>query len=161
MVEMTGWLSSVVAAWCRENDRFERVYPVERIVLAPSLPRVDVLSFPRSREKVVESLKVARRQAAPARPGQPSRGSVGPVMPSEKQERVMAELAGPLRVMKIAIQTAKIAYPDYERESGTKWPDKHLDPAEAQLFAFAALRALDGAGFDIVPKKDKPDADRP
>jgi len=31
----------------------------------------------------------------------------------------MAELAGPLRVMKIAIQTAKIAYPDYERESGT------------------------------------------
>jgi hypothetical protein len=53
--------------------------------------------------------------------------------------------------MKIAIQTAKIAYPDYERESGTKWPDKHLDPAEAQLFAFAALRALDGAGFDIVP----------
>jgi hypothetical protein len=44
----------------------------------------------------------------------------------------MAELAGPLRVMKIAIQTAKIAYP-----------------------------ALDGAGFDIVPKKDKPDADRP
>ena len=43
----------------------------------------------------------------------------------------MAELAGPLRVMKIAIQTARIAYPDYERESGTKWPDKHLDPAEA------------------------------
>ena len=34
-------------------------------------------------------------------------------MPSGKQERVMAELAGPL------IQTAKIAYPDYERESGT------------------------------------------
>jgi hypothetical protein len=51
----------------------------------------------------------------------------------------MAELAGPLRVMKIAIQTAKIAYPDYERESGTKWPDKHLDPAEAQLFAFAGI----------------------
>src|ERR1700722_17529538 len=99
--------------------------------------------------------------ATPARPGQPSRGSVGPAIPSGKQESVMAELAGPLRVMKIAIQTAKIAYPDYERESGTKWPDKHLDPAEAQLFAFAALRALDGAGFDIVPKKDKPDADRP
>src|SRR5271166_2949805 len=45
---------------------------------------------------------------------------VGPAMPSGKQERVMAELAGPLRVMKIAIQTAMIAYPDYERESGTK-----------------------------------------
>jgi hypothetical protein len=44
MVEMTGWLSSMVAAWCRENDRFERVYPVERIVLAPSLPRVDEIS---------------------------------------------------------------------------------------------------------------------
>ncbi len=44
-------------------------------------------------------------------------------MPSGKQERVMAELAGPLRIMKIAIQTAKIAYPDYERERGTKWPD--------------------------------------
>ena len=71
----------------------------------------------------------------------------------------MAELAGPLRVMKIAIQAARITYPDYERENGTKWPDERLDPAEAQLFAFAALRALDGAGFDIVPKKEKPDAD--
>jgi hypothetical protein len=77
-----------------------------------------------------------------------------------KQERVMAELAGPLRVMKMAIQTARTSYPDYERESGTKWPGEHLDPAEAQLFAFAALKALDGAGFDIVPKKDKPDADQ-
>ena len=67
-------------------------------------------------------------------------------------------MAGPLRVMKIAIQTARVAYPDYEQENGTKWPDRHLDPTEARLFAFAAL---DGAGFDIVPKKDKPDADRP
>ena len=72
----------------------------------------------------------------------------------------MAELVGPLRVMKIAIQTARIAYPEYGRESGAKWPDTHLDSAEAQLFAFAALRALDGAGFDIVPKKNKTDADR-
>ena len=32
----------------------------------------------------------------------------------------MAELAGPLQVIKIAIQTARIAYPDYERETGTK-----------------------------------------
>jgi hypothetical protein len=70
----------------------------------------------------------------------------------------MAELAGPLRVMKIAIQDARVAYPDYERESGNKWPDRRLDPPEAQLFAFAALRALDGAGFDIVPKKAKPDS---
>jgi hypothetical protein len=72
----------------------------------------------------------------------------------------MAELAGPLRVMKIAIQAARVAYPDYEQESGTKWPDTPLDPTEAQLFAFAALRALDGAGFDLVPKKAKPDAHR-
>ena len=71
----------------------------------------------------------------------------------------MAEFAGPLRVMKIAIQSARSAYPEYERESGTVWPDTHLDPAEAQLFAFAALRALDGAGFEIVPRKSKPDAD--
>ncbi|MGP0007638.1 MAG: hypothetical protein ACLPIG_02825 [Methylocella sp.] len=62
--------------------------------------------------------------------------------------------------MKIAIQTARIAYPDYEREGGTKWPEERLDPAEAQLFAFAALKALDGAGFDIVSRKDKPDSVR-
>ena len=53
----------------------------------------------------------------------------------------MAELAGPLRVMKIGIQAAMVAYPEYEQESGTKWPETHLDPTEAQLFAFAALRA--------------------
>ncbi len=68
----------------------------------------------------------------------------------------MAELVGPLRVMKIAIQTARIAYPEYEREPGTKWLEEHVDPAEAQLFAFAALKALDGAAFDIVPRKAKP-----
>lgn len=45
-------------------------------------------------------------------------------MPSEKQEGMMAELVGPLRVMKVAIQTARIAYPEYEREGGTKWPDE-------------------------------------
>ena len=68
----------------------------------------------------------------------------------------MAELAGPLRVIKIAIQTVRIAYPDYERETGTKWPDKHLDPAEAQLFAFAALRALDGAGEPTLAQAARP-----
>jgi hypothetical protein len=36
-------------------------------------------------------------------------------MLSGKQERVMAELTDPLRVMKIAIQTAMIAYPENER----------------------------------------------
>ena len=40
----TAEILPAAAAWCRENDRFERVYPVERIVLAPSLPRVDEVS---------------------------------------------------------------------------------------------------------------------
>ena len=44
MVELTRLLSSAAAAWFRENDCFEQVYPVERIVLAPSLPRVDEIS---------------------------------------------------------------------------------------------------------------------
>jgi hypothetical protein len=34
MVELTTWLSPAAAAWCRENDRFEHVYPGERILLA-------------------------------------------------------------------------------------------------------------------------------
>jgi hypothetical protein len=34
MVELTRWLSPAAAAWCRENDRFEHVYPAERILLA-------------------------------------------------------------------------------------------------------------------------------
>ena len=34
MVELTKWLSPAAAAWCRENDRFEQVYPAERISLA-------------------------------------------------------------------------------------------------------------------------------
>jgi hypothetical protein len=34
MVELTRWLSPAAAAWCRENDRFEQVYPAERILLA-------------------------------------------------------------------------------------------------------------------------------
>ena len=46
-----------------------------------------------------------------------------------------------------AVDAARVAYPDYERENGTKWPDRHLDPTEARLFAFAALRALGWSGF--------------
>ena len=34
MVELTRWLSPAAAAWCRENDRFDQVYPAERILLA-------------------------------------------------------------------------------------------------------------------------------
>ncbi len=37
MVELTRWLSPAAAAWCRENDRFEEVYPAERVSLA-SIP---------------------------------------------------------------------------------------------------------------------------
>jgi hypothetical protein len=72
----------------------------------------------------------------------------------------MAMMAEPLRTMKQAIQVARQTYPGYERESGTQWPDIALDPAEALLFAFAALRALDKAGFEIVPKKGRPDANQ-
>jgi hypothetical protein len=34
MVELTRWLSPAAATWCRENDRFDQVYPAERILLA-------------------------------------------------------------------------------------------------------------------------------
>jgi hypothetical protein len=34
MVELTRWLSPAAAAWCRENDRFEQVYPAERVLIA-------------------------------------------------------------------------------------------------------------------------------
>lgn len=34
MVELTRWLSPAAAAWCKENDRFDEVYPAERISLA-------------------------------------------------------------------------------------------------------------------------------
>ena len=51
----------------------------------------------------------------------------------------MAELAGPLRVMKIAIQTAKIAYPDYERERRALDRRSALDPAEAEAVRVCGL----------------------
>ena len=72
----------------------------------------------------------------------------------------MAELAGPLRVMKIGIQAAMVAYPDYEQESGTKWPDTHPDPTEAQLFAFAALRAWIERVLTSSQRKIRADAHR-
>jgi hypothetical protein len=72
----------------------------------------------------------------------------------------MAMMVVPLRLMKKAIQSARQTYPDFERESGTPWPNTGLDPAEAQLFAFAALKALDDAGFEVVPKKVDADAQR-
>lgn len=34
MIELTRWLSPAAATWCRENDRFEEVYPAGRISLA-------------------------------------------------------------------------------------------------------------------------------
>jgi hypothetical protein len=66
----------------------------------------------------------------------------------------MTMQAVPLQVAKKAIEKARIVYPSYECEAGTKWPETHLDPAEAQLFAFAALRALDQAGYEVVKKDD-------
>jgi hypothetical protein len=72
----------------------------------------------------------------------------------------MAVMAEPLRTMKQAIQVARQVYPGYERQDGAQWPDISLDPAEAKLFAFAALRALDKAGFEIVVKRVEPNANR-
>lgn len=34
IVELTAWASPSAAAWCKEHDRFEKVYPAERIILA-------------------------------------------------------------------------------------------------------------------------------
>ena len=34
VVELTRWLSPAAAAWCRENGRFEQVYPDDRVSLA-------------------------------------------------------------------------------------------------------------------------------
>ena len=49
----------------------------------------------------------------------------------------MAELAGPLRVMKIAIQTAKIAYPDTnEREA----PNGRISTLIRQRLSCSRLR---------------------
>ncbi len=59
----------------------------------------------------------------------------------------MAELVGPLRVMKIAIQTAKIAHPDYEREGGTKWPDEQLDPADGSTIRVCGFKSFGRSGF--------------
>jgi hypothetical protein len=63
----------------------------------------------------------------------------------------MAMMAEPLRTMKQAIQVARQTYPGYERESGTQWPDIALDPAEALLFAFAALAAYGRVLRDRIP----------
>jgi hypothetical protein len=72
----------------------------------------------------------------------------------------MAAIVDPFRLMVIAIGKARQNYPSYERESGTNWPDSAVDPAEAKLFAFAALKALGDAGFEIVAKKDGSNSNR-
>jgi hypothetical protein len=33
MIELVEWLSPAAAEWCREHDRFDKVYPDERIIL--------------------------------------------------------------------------------------------------------------------------------
>jgi hypothetical protein len=66
----------------------------------------------------------------------------------------MTMQAVPLQLAKRAIQKARIVYPGYECDAGTKWPKTALESAEAQLFAFAALRALDLAGYEVVKKAD-------
>jgi hypothetical protein len=51
-----------------------------------------------------------------------------------------------------AIEGAKIRYPDYPPGSGATWPDIYIAPREAELFAHAALEAIEKAGFKIMPK---------
>jgi hypothetical protein len=36
MLRITGWLSAAAAAWCRSLDRFDKIYPAERIALQRS-----------------------------------------------------------------------------------------------------------------------------
>jgi len=55
-----------------------------------------------------------------------------------------------------AIEGAKIRYPDYPPGSGATWPDVYIAPREAELFAHAALEAIERAGFRIVPKESAP-----
>jgi hypothetical protein len=59
----------------------------------------------------------------------------------------MAELAGPLRVMKIAIQTAKIAYPDYERRAAL---NGRISTLIRQRLSCSRLRALSHEPFLLV-----------
>jgi hypothetical protein len=53
-----------------------------------------------------------------------------------------------------AIEEAKIRFPDYPPGSGASWPDVYIETREATLFAFAALEAIDKAGFKIVSKDE-------
>jgi hypothetical protein len=62
-----------------------------------------------------------------------------------------------LAIASKAIEGAKIRYPDYPPGSGATWPDIYIAPREAELFAHAALEAIEKAGFRIVPK-DSPAA---
>lgn len=41
ILELTEWASPVAAAWCKEHDRFEKIYPAERIVLATGDTAID------------------------------------------------------------------------------------------------------------------------
>ena len=68
-----------------------------------------------------------------------------------KRGNAMAE-ALPLAIASKAIEGAKLKYPDYPPGSGATWPDVYITSREATLFAFAALEAIDKAGFKVVPK---------
>jgi hypothetical protein len=65
-----------------------------------------------------------------------------------------------LAIASKAIEEAKIKYPDYPPGSGASWPDVYIATREATLFGFAALEAIDKAGFKIVPK-DPPQPAKP
>jgi hypothetical protein len=41
IIELTEWMSPAAAVWSREHDRFDKVYPTERIALADGNPTPD------------------------------------------------------------------------------------------------------------------------
>jgi hypothetical protein len=68
-----------------------------------------------------------------------------------KRGNTMAESL-PLAIASKAIEGAKIRHPDCPPGRGATWPNVYITPREATLFAFAALEALENAGFKIAPK---------
>ncbi|MGO8798726.1 MAG: hypothetical protein ACLQJL_06540 [Roseiarcus sp.] len=65
-----------------------------------------------------------------------------------------------LRIASKAIETSRLDYPDYPTASGAPRLPVQLEASEARLFAFAALKALEKAGFEIVAR-GRPNPPRP
>ncbi len=61
------------------------------------------------------------------------------------------EEAALLNLLRLAIEVAMIKYPRYP-ERGTSWPAHKINPDEAALFAYAAVKAIEAAGLEVVEK---------